>query len=492
MNTLKSLARCIYRWPISRLFVFAIFTAVFSASALNTHATDKKPNIILMMADDLGYGDTGFNGHEIIQTPHLDQMAKDGIKLSHFYASGPVCSPTRGTFLTGRHYFRYGVFTANMGHLPTQELTMSEFLKQHGYTTGHFGKWHLGTLNENISAKGAKRKPKENFSPPWLHGYDTSFVTESAIQTWDPGLGKRAVDNPFYEDGIALDGNDKSLKGGAAKVVVDRAIPFIEKAAEGDTPFLAVVWFHAPHKDVKAGPEYLAKYPGHDDAAHYYGCITEMDDQVGRIRKKLAELKIDDNTLVLFTSDNGPENLGNRVAGTTAGLRERKRSLYDGGVRVPTVVAWPGKLEANKEISTVMSTLDLLPTVSAVVSEALPAELKLDGENVWPLLTKDNTQRTKSVPFFYSNRASLVKDKYKLVTKDGKAPELYNLTNDWSEKNNIAKLHPERVKSMFRELKATYHDIKQSHTGKDYADSSYQPVDAWKTIKTFEVFENYE
>jgi arylsulfatase A-like enzyme len=146
-----------------------------------------KPNIILMMADDLGYGDTGFNGNTIIKTPQLDQMARDGVKMTHFYAGGPVCSPTRATCLTGRHYFRCGIWSANQGHLPKQEITFAKMLKAQGYTTGHFGKWHLGTLSKTYSTKGAKRKPAENFAPPWERDYDRSFVVESSVSTWDPG-----------------------------------------------------------------------------------------------------------------------------------------------------------------------------------------------------------------------------------------------------------------------------------------------------------------
>ena len=253
---------------------------LFSMTAVVCHGAEH-PNIILMMADDLGYGDTGFNGNKIIKTPHLDQMANDGVKLTHFYAGGPVCSPTRGTFLTGRHYYRYGIWSANVGHLPKQEITLARMLKSKGYTTGHFGKWHVGTLSKTHSTKGPGRKPAENFAPPWERDYDRSFVVESSVSTWDPGSDK----NPFYDDGVPLAGDDPSLRGGAARVVVDRAVPFMEQAVKNDTPFLAVVWFNAPHEPIKAGPEYLAMYEGHGEAAHYYGCITELDEQVGRIRK---------------------------------------------------------------------------------------------------------------------------------------------------------------------------------------------------------------
>ena len=186
-----------------------------------------RPNIILMMADDLGYGDTGFNGNTLIKTPHMDVLANEGVVLTHFYSGNSVCSPTRATCLTGRHHDRMGVYHANVGHLPKQEVTLAHMLKEEGYTTGHVGKWHLGTLSKTQTSKGAKRKPMLNFAPPWERDYDASFVTESAVCTWNPGLGKRAKDNPFYENGVVLYGNDERLKGGASRVVVDRAVPFI-------------------------------------------------------------------------------------------------------------------------------------------------------------------------------------------------------------------------------------------------------------------------
>lgn len=209
-------------------FPIALLTVALQNATFGTEPADR-PNIILMMADDLGYGDTGFNGNTIIQTPNLDSLAKQGVKLTHFYS------------------------------------------------------------------------------------------------------GKRAVRNPFYENGKPVDGSDESLQGGAARVVVDRAAPFMQAAIDDGQPFFAVVWFHAPHEDVQAGPEYLRKYAGHGEAAHFHGCITEMDEQVGRITRMLNKANVADNTLIFFCSDNGPEgkHASGRRAGTTGGLRGRKRALYD-------------------------------------------------------------------------------------------------------------------------------------------------------------------
>ncbi|NQY31554.1 MAG: sulfatase-like hydrolase/transferase, partial [Coraliomargarita sp.] len=325
------------------------------------------------------------------------------------------------------------------------------------------------------------RKPTENFAPPWERDYDRSFVTESAVTTWNPGVGKRAKNNPFYDDGVPLNGEDPSLRGGAAKVVVDRAIPFMEEAVKNETPFLSVVWFHAPHEDIEAGPDYLAMYPDSGDAAHYYGCITELDEQVGRIRAKLDELGITENTLLFFCSDNGPEGkaVKGRRAGVTNGLRERKRSLYDGGVRVPALACWPGKLEADSTLDVPLSTLDYFPTVQQLVDYEMPDARPIDGQDIWPILTRAQTQRAKSIPFIRGNQVSLVKDHFKLLLPNG---ELYDLSNDWGEANNVAAQHPERVDSMRREVATLLESIQASHSGADYNDPSFKPVDKWKSL----------
>lgn len=442
-----------------------------------------KPNIILMMADDLGYGDTGFNGNTIIQTPHLDQMAQDGVIMSNFHAAAPVCSPTRGSVMTGRQPFRYGIFSANEGHLPGGEITIPELLKTQGYATGHFGKWHLGTLSKTMSAKGAKRRPAENYSPPALHGYDMSFVTESAVSTWNPTEGGRAKNNPFWHNGKALPANEPSLKGGAGRVVMDRALDFIKQQAMDDKPFFTVIWFHAPHAPVVAGPKYLAMYPEHGAAAHYYGAVTEMDEQIGRLRALLKKLDVEDNTFISFTSDNGPEGkqIKNKHAGVTAGLRGRKRSLYEGGVRVPTVMLYPKQLPTGIVVDTPASTLDYLPTVLAMTGIPYPDDRPIDGSNIFDVI-KGKAITGRNIPFYHNTKLALVQDHYKLLINSAElnSAELYDLNADIFETNNIAHQEPARVNAMTQALVAYKNSFKQSHSGSDYpSDSAYTPVSPW-------------
>jgi len=468
-----------------RLKIPTFLVALACFSGFSQANEVKKPNIILMMADDLGYGDVGFNGNKVIKTPSLDAFAKAGVNMTHSYAGGPVCSPTRGTCLTGRHYQRYGIHTANVGHLPREEITISEMLKDQGYMTGHFGKWHLGTLSKTSSAKGPKRKPLENYSPPQEHGYDETFVVESAVGTWDPGYGKRAVNNPFYHNGKTTMEN---LKGGAARVVMDRVIPFIEKANAAGKPFFAVIWFNAPHEDILAGEKYLEMYKDYDQSAAYYGCVTELDEQVGRLQAELKKHSIYKNTLQFFTSDNGPEgslhNGNTKRAGSSGGFDGRKRDLYDGGVRVPTAAVWPGIIPENSVSDVPASTLDYFPTIANIVSVPLP-KIPYDGTDILPQISGKTQVRNKAIPFIFGGLASLVKGKYKYMTKSSSSEEhdiLYDLSKDKREKNNLLSSLPEVGQEMRKEILNTLKSFEDSHNGKDYNSSTYKPASAFKTI----------
>jgi arylsulfatase A-like enzyme len=480
---------CLNRFPIPQIRLrYLLVVGLSLGLGLQAEPNITPPNIILIMADDLGYGDTGFNGNQIIQTPHLDALAQRGVKLTHFYSGNSVCSSTRATVLTGRHHDRMGIYTANAGHLPAQEITLARMLKQQGYTTGHFGKWHLGTLSPIMSSKGQARKPAVHFAPPWLRDYDTSFVTESAVSTWDPGLGPRAEGNPFFADGVPVPAEDPALLGGAARVVADRAVPFMQNALGAGQPFFAVVWFHAPHEDIAAGPDYLKRYEGYGEAAHFYGCITEMDEQVGRIVKTLADAQASENTLIFFCSDNGPEGKTfapeSRRAGTTDGLRGRKRALYDGGVRVPAFAVWPAQIPASTQSDTILTTLDYFPTIQQIFDYRMPDTRPLDGENILPILQGKSASRSRAIPFrFQGGESSLVKDGYKYLLPTN---ELFNLAADRAETRNLALTLPARAKSMRTELISFFESVEASHAGADYADPSFSPSDKWKPLQLSE------
>ena len=297
-------------------FLLVLAAAVFRPAVLV--AEEKPANVILMMSDDQGWGDAGYNGHKILKTPHLDAMVAAGLRFNRFYSSSPVCSPTRGSCLTGRHPNRYGILYANAGYLlPKEEITLAEVLSGRGYRTGHFGKWHLGDF------EGKTR------SAPSDHGFDEWFSTARKVATLHPDAAS------YRHNGNKVEG---PLKGDDSKIIMDKAIPFIRSAVEQKKSFFAVIWFHTPHLPILAAEKHRKLYPGRKDKEkHYWGALTAMDEQVGRLRETLRELDVARDTMLWFTSDNGPEGKkeGPGSPGTTGGLRGRKRSLFEGGVRVP-------------------------------------------------------------------------------------------------------------------------------------------------------------
>ncbi|QZE15470.1 sulfatase-like hydrolase/transferase [Halosquirtibacter laminarini] len=443
----------------------------------------KSPNVILIMADDLGYGDVGFNGNKIIQTPNLDALSKKGVTFTNFYAGGPVCSPTRGTCLTGRHYARYGIYTANVGHLPKEEVTIYDLLKEKGYSTGHFGKWHLGTIVKGVSSKGKKRKPILNFNPPWEQNVDESFVTESAVATWNPTENDRYKKNEYYHNGVRETAN---LEGDDSRVVMDRVLPFIEDATKKSKPFFSVIWFHAPHEPVVAGPEYKAKYSNYTDREqNYFGCITALDDQVGRLVKHLDSLGQLENTIICFCSDNGPEGKheNKRFIGKTGGLRGRKRSLYCGGVGVPAFMVWPGVIDSNSQTSYITSTLDYLPTLVDGLSLSIGDDRPIDGVSLMPMFMGKSKVRKNPLPFMYKGKGAIINEDLKYIVTNGKLTEVYDLRNDRFEENNIIDSHIDQVGKMKIYMTNWNNSCRNSQKGEDYKSRNYKPVDKWQGLR---------
>jgi len=456
----------------------AIAAALPRVLLSKTKDTDK-PNIILCMADDLGWGDTGFNGNSIIKTPSLDAMAKAGLLFERFYAGAPVCSPTRGSCLTGRHPYRYGIFFANEGHMRRQEITLAEALKTQGYTTGHFGKWHLGTLLPNYSGKGPGRKPEKNYMTPGMSGFDEWFSTEYAVATWDPydpaqfhGKKKdydtRAL---YWHNGTNV---TEELKGDDSRIIMDRVIPFIRNAVDEAKPFLAVVWFHAPHAPVVAGPEYKKMYSQYsEDEQHYYGCITAMDEQVGRLRSQLRALSIADNTMLWFCSDNGPEGKDGRQGryrGSAGPFRGRKRSLFEGGVRVPALLEWPARIKAGQATNIPCSTSDYFPTMLDVLGFKMKGQPEpIDGISLLPLIKGEMTKRPMSIGFESRNQVSLTDNRYKIYSNDdGKNYMLFDLLDDIGETKDLSAEKPQILNAMKKTLEKWRVSCKDSLAGKDY------------------------
>lgn len=461
------------------VFIFS-FWAFLADKQEEVELNNSRPNIILIMSDDQGWGDAGYQGHPELKTPHLDQMATDGLVFNRFYAAAPVCSPTRGSVLTGRHPFRYGITFANVGHIPAEELLLPEILKEKGYTTGHFGKWHLGTMDKNVveSNRGGYARNLKHYSPPWENGYDASFATESKVPTWDPMIncdtavsGCNQTQNPgdsygtYYWTGPGQI-TTENLVGDDSRVIMDRVVPFVEKAVESKTPFFSTIWFHTPHSPVVAGPEYLKMYNGlTEKKQHYYGCITAMDEQIGRLRAKLKELGVADNTMIWFCSDNGPAaagggpgmEAGQRQQGSTAGLRGRKGTLFEGGVRVPGILVWPAKVKSTRKTDFPAVTSDYLPTILDLLG--INQETRnLDGISLKRVIENEEPEyRINPIGFQSRFRREFWQvwhdHDYKLMVEpEKKQTLLFNLKNDPNETNNLANKQPEVVLKMQQEL----------------------------------------
>ena len=472
-----------------------------------------KPNIILVMCDDLGYGDVGFNGNDTIRTPHLDAMAGDGIRFTRFMAGGPVCSPTRGTCLTGRHYIRYGITHANVGSLPGEEVSLAQVVKYHGYRTGHFGKWHLGTLSveEPDGSRGGREEMGRFYAPPWKRGFDTCFSTEAKVPTWDPmvtpeGWGEAGTPfGTYYWDERGTKETD-NLEGDDSRVIMDRAVEFIRGCASDETPFLAVIWFHTPHTPVVAGPEYLRMYSRFPDSyAHYYGCVTAMDEQVGRLRRELEESGIEEDTMLWFCSDNGPEGVSPvnpanprhvRCCGSTGGLRGRKRSLFNGGINVPATLVWPRVVKRGSVVSEPCSTLDYLPTVTDILGYDMPDGRPVDGASLSAILDGSGQRPAKPIPYrFLSGKDSMFGSPTMAVI-DGNLKYLTNLTGstendlcfditeDPGESVDIADGNRGRCDELRGFLEGFIDSARRSHAGADYPepwepDVAFQEPSEW-------------
>jgi len=468
---------------------FLGISAMLAASAMLPHSlfaqdnTPQQPNIVLCMTDDQGWGDTGYNGHPHLKTPHLDQMHKEGITFSRFYSAAAMCSPTRASCYTGRSPYRMGVTFAMNGMLEPTEIPITSVLKKQGYTTGHFGKWHLGTLSKK---KGDQRRwgalsenPERYYCPPWDRDVDVSFVTESKVPTWDPmldpGKSKRGIDSPLLDPETASRyGSDyftgpgkiatDNLEGDDSRVIMDRAIPFIRKAVKADKPFLAVVWFHTPHAPVMGGPKYKAMYKNLSiEQQHYYACLTAMDEQMGRLRAELKALNVDGNTMLWFCSDNGPARQGNpRMVGSNGGLSGYKLSIQEGGIRVPGLLVWPDVVKAPRTIDAPCITSDYFPTILDALNIPLPNDRVYDGISLLPLIRGDREKRGRPFGVLNKNGGQAVwyDEQYKLIMT-GKGTKLYDIPADAKERKDLGPDLPEVKDRMVKALTAWKRGVMQ-------------------------------
>ncbi len=432
------------------------------ASSAVMAAPSGRPNILVMLCDDLGYGDLECYGHPVIKTPNLNRLADEGVKFTDFYAAAPVCSPSRAGMLTGRTPNRYGVYDwipqGSEMHLPRNEVTIARLLRDAGYATCHAGKWHCnGKFN-------SPEQPQPND-----HGFDHWFSTQN-----NAAPSHRNPTN-FVRNGQKVG----PLKGFSSDIIVDEAISWLERKPK-DKPFCLFVWFHEPHEVVDSPDSLVERYSQatKKGEALYYANVAQIDQAVGRLLKKLDESGYRQNTFALFTSDNGPETLNRypnawRSHGSPGRLRGMKLHMYEGGTRVPGILRWPGKVKPGSVSGAPISFLDLLPTLCEAAGVQAPRDRRLDGASFLPALEGKPIKRKQPLYWQYDKALS----EMKIAMRDGDWKilanaaldrfELYNLRTDVSEKNDLSSKEPKRLQAMAKVLKALHADVKsgESQTG---------------------------
>ncbi len=447
-------------------------------TGISTFSTEAqtKPNVILIITDDQGYGDLGFTGNPHVKTPVLDNLARQSIRFNNFYVC-PVSAPTRAALMTGRYSLRTGVKdTYNGGAMmASSEVTIAEMLKEAGYTTGIFGKWHLG---DNYPMR------------PGDQGFDESVIHLAGgmgqpgdFTTWPRG------DSSYYNPILWQNGRQNAYEGYCSDIFTDEAIRFIDQ--NRNDPFFCYLSFNAPHTPLQVPEEYYNIYRDLDpssgfvndtmpfpvmtekdkeDARRVYAMVTNIDDNVGRLMTRLEELKISEKTFVIFMTDNGPQQRR-----YNAGMRGLKSSVYRGGVRVPFWIRHPGTNNTGIDIEAMAANIDLFPTLADICNARIPDELKIDGINLAPLLRGEDLNTNDRSLFFYWTRHSpelytniaLQKGRYKLVGKDDYNAsidkfELFDIVQDPYEQNNILNDNPERAAGLKKELDLIFYELAAS------------------------------
>lgn len=431
-----------------------------------------RPHIILVMADDMGWGQTGFRNHPLLKTPNLDAMAAAGLQFDRFYAGCPVCSPTRASVLTGRSPDRAGVLTHGYA-LRLQEKTIAQALKAAGYVTGHFGKWHLNGF-KGPGAPILKDDPRS----PGAFGFD-EWVSVTNFYDVDPLMSRN--------------GEIEQFTGDSSEIAVHEATEFLEEHRDGGKPMFAVIWYGTPHSPFKALPGDRDGFKELKDAsANHYGELAAMDRSIGTLRRRLRELEMADNTLLVFCSDNG--GLPGITPDTVGGLRGYKGSVYEGGLRVPGIIEWPSVIQP-RVTQYPACTMDLFPTVADILG--LPDDIfvqPLDGLSLQPQFAGGTAERSKPIPFRFGNKTALIDNRYKLLSENYQRKEfsLYDLETDPQEKKDLHEDLPEVFEKMKNNWEKWNASVDASFSGNDYPEGTVSPADpesiSWYESPTYAPF----
>lgn len=415
--------------------------AAYAALAGRAEAA-RPPNVVMVITDDHGYGDLSLHGNDKLKTPNLDGIARAGVQFTQFHVS-PVCSPTRSSLMTGRYNYRTGVVDTFAGRsmMYPDEVTLAEMLGGAGYRTGIFGKWHLG---DNYPLRGIDQ------------GFQESLVHKGgglAQPSGPPGNG-------YFDPVLYRNGKTEKVKGYCTDVFTSAALEFIEK--NRNQPFFAYLATNAPHEPLQVDESYVAPFRGlglDDTAAKVYAMVANIDQNVGRLRAKLEELRLAQDTILIFLTDNGPQR-----PRYNAGMRGTKGTVYEGGIRVPCFFQWPRMVRAGGKIDRIAAHIDILPTLLEACGVPKPAGRALDGRSLMPLIRGDKRAWPDRNLFFQWHRgdqpeafrnAAVRNQRYKLV--DGK--ELYDLEADPGEQKDIGAKRPEMVAEMRKAYEEWFRDV---------------------------------
>jgi len=454
---LKSLASLLGCWMLS------------AATGMGLLQAAEKPNLVILLLDDAGWTDVGCYGSQI-ETPHIDRLADEGMRFTDYHAPAPNCSPSRAGLLTGRTPSRMGIYSYLPGnhvmHLRAEEVTVAELVKQAGYHTGHFGKWHLSQLDSDQPG-------------PAEQGFDYSLGTDNNAA-------------PSHRDPVNFIRNGQpvgKMEGYSCQIVVDETISWLDQIGAGNdaAPFFACLWFHEPHTPIASPPALVEKYQQrfpqlNQKQATYYANIENVDLAIGRLLQRLDELSLRDETLVFFASDNGPLNDFSAV-----GLRGQKSHVWEGGHRVPGIIRWPGHIAAGSECNLPVCGIDYLPTICDVLQLEPPRDRELDGTSILPLLRGDLDGFRRAKPlywFFYRlNPALALRDgDWSLIadSNDAARPkahqltredmphiqasqpvefQLFNLANDLGQQHDLAQSHPEQRDRLRAAMESMHRDV---------------------------------